>query len=193
MSDRLPVPPPSELSGAQRELYDEILGGPRSSGPKVFEIIDGEGGLNGPFNAMLLSPKIGNALQALGSAVRYETALNPKVREMAILSVASSWDSEFELYAHEAIGRSVGLSEADLGALRHGQIPDLDNADDIEVLTVVQALLRRADLDDAEYAEARARLGVEMLFEIATLVGYYSALALQLRVFRVDSPSSAGG
>jgi 4-carboxymuconolactone decarboxylase len=191
MSERLPVLAPGELSESQRALYDEILGGPRARGPKVLEMTNRAGGLHGPFNAMLLSPKVGTALQALGAAIRYETALSATSREMAILSVAGARKSGYEVYAHEAIARSIGLSEDDLDALRQGENPRLVDADDAAVLDVVRALLLRDDLDDAEYAAALAELGAEGLFELVALVGYYSGLALQLRVFRVQLPSDS--
>ena len=41
------------------------------------------------------------------------------------------------------------------------------------------------DLDDDQLAEASGTLGAAVVFELTTLVGYYSTLALQLRVFRV--------
>src|ERR1700730_18396460 len=104
MSDRLPVLRPDELSEEQRQLYAEIVGGPRGAGPQLFALADAEGGLNGPYNAMLFAPRLGRALQGLGSAVRYQTDLSPRVREMSILVVAAAWDSDFERYAHEPIG-----------------------------------------------------------------------------------------
>ncbi|HEY0949418.1 MAG TPA: hypothetical protein VGD85_04425, partial [Nocardioides sp.] len=54
--------------------------------------------------AGLLSPAVGDALQRLGAAVRYRTALPDRAREMAILLVAARWDSAFEREAHEAVG-----------------------------------------------------------------------------------------
>jgi hypothetical protein len=59
-----------------------------------------------------------------------DSPANSQIRELAILSVASRLGYGFELYAHEAIGRSVGLSEDYISALRHGQLPDFDNPDD---------------------------------------------------------------
>ena len=42
------------------------------------------------------------------------------------------------------------------------------------------------DLSDESWEAASAVLGVEGVFELTALVGYYSTLALQLRVFRVE-------
>ena len=190
MSNRLPVLRPGELTAEQRRLYDEIAGGPRAAGPQVFSLTDAAGGLNGPFNAMLHAPRVGGALQALGAAIRYQTALSDRVREMAILLVAAAWDSDFERFAHEAVGRAAGLTGAEIEALRVKADPGLADPAEHAAFAVVIALVDRGDLDDAEYAAAQRLLSAKTLVELSTLVGYYAALALQLRLFRVGRPSS---
>jgi 4-carboxymuconolactone decarboxylase len=193
---------PAALDDEQRALYDAIAGGRRAQGPQLFRLTDTDGSLEGPFNAFLLQPRLGSALQALGSAVRYETALDDRSREIAILVVAAHWRSDFERYAHEAVGRAAGLTGTDLAAIRDGRYNPGASAEphgDAEpqsaltsrealVARTAAALAARGDLDDAEYAEAAAELGPDGLFELLTLVGYYATLALQLRVFRVPAP-----
>ncbi|HJY97410.1 MAG TPA: carboxymuconolactone decarboxylase family protein, partial [Streptosporangiaceae bacterium] len=76
---------PSVLDDDQRSLYDAIAGGRRAQGPQLFRLADSEGRLEGPFNAFLLQPRLGSALQALGSSVRYDTGLDDRCREIAIL------------------------------------------------------------------------------------------------------------
>lgn len=178
----------SELAADQRALYDAIAGGPRARGPQLFALTDSAGRLEGPFNAMLLRPGLGTALQALGAAVRYGGTLTDRAREIAILVVAHHWDSPFERYAHEAVARSVGLTDAELEGLRAARVDGF--ADDHErlVAATAAALAERSDLTEAEYAAAEAGLGPATLFELSTLVGYYATLALQLRIFRVAAP-----
>jgi 4-carboxymuconolactone decarboxylase len=180
----------SSLDDAQRSLYDAIAGGRRAQGPQVFQLTDGEGRLEGPFNAFLLQPRLGTALQALGSAVRYDTGLDDRCREIAILVVAAHWRSDFEKYAHEAVGRSVGLGDAELAAVRDGRPAALAGREAVVARTVA-ALAARGDLDDAEFREAVGHVGMAGLFELLTLVGYYATLALQLRVFRVPAPDGS--
>jgi 4-carboxymuconolactone decarboxylase len=184
---RVPKFEPSSLDAGQRSLYDAIAGGRRAEGPQVFQLTDGEGRLEGPFNAFLLQPRLGTALQALGSSVRYGTGLDDRCREIAILVVAAHWRSDFETYAHEAVGRSVGLGDAELAAVRDGRPAALAGREAVVACTAA-ALAARGDLDDAEYREAVEHLGPAGLFELLTLVGYYATLALQLRVFRVPAP-----
>ncbi|MGI8447508.1 MAG: carboxymuconolactone decarboxylase family protein [Streptosporangiaceae bacterium] len=150
--------------------------------------MDKTGALTGPFNAMLLQPGLGGALQALGSAVRFQGTLPARMRELAILIVAAHWASAFEQHAHEAAGREAGLTGAELAAVRTGEEPGLADPDERAAVRAARALVRAGDLDDDEYAAAVAQLGEAGVFELTTLVGYYATLALQLRVFRVSAP-----
>lgn len=182
---RIPRPTPDQLDDSQRALYESITGGPRASGPQLFPLTDGDGRLEGPFNAMLLNPTIGTALQSVGEAIRYRGQLSDRAREIAILAVAAHWDSGFEQRAHEAVGRHVGLADTEITALRQGQDVPLEDAGEAAVLTVTRRLLERQKLDDDEYDHAVNTLGAATVFELTTLVGYYTTLAWQMRVFGV--------
>jgi 4-carboxymuconolactone decarboxylase len=186
---RLPRLTPAELTADQRAVYDSIAGGRRAQGPQLFRLVADDGGLEGPFNAFLLQPRLGLALQALGAAVRYDTTVGDRAREIAILVVAAECDSAFEWYAHEAIGRHAGLTDDELAALREHRFEAFPSEVEQVVAATAHALAARGDLDDAEYRRAVDTLGRPVLFELLTLVGYYSALALQLRVFRVSTPA----
>jgi len=214
---RIPKLEPAALDDDQRSLYAQIAGGRRAQGPQLFRLADAEGRLEGPFNAFLLQPRLGSALQALGASVRYDTELDDRCREIAILVVAAHWRSDFEQYAHEAVARSVGLTDPDLAAIRGGNYAEsaarqaghaaasaerdghLAEPDsrpsaagrEAVVARTAAALVARGDLDDAEYREAVGHLGAAGVFELLTLVGYYATLALQLRVFRVPAPDQS--
>ena len=185
---RLPWLDPQSLDADQRALYDRIACGPRAQGPQAFPLTDDAGRLHGPFNAMLVSPDIGTALQELGAAIRYRSALSHREREIAILEVAVIRRCEFEWYAHERVGRAAGLTEDELGALAHGDpAPTFDARE-----TLVRALARECvvgrTLSDARLTEAERALGVRALMDCITLVGYYDGLALTMTVWRTPLP-----
>lgn len=174
---------PSELDPYQRALYESITGGPRASGRQHFALTAADGSLRGPFDAFLLRPRLGEALQELGAAVRYRTALSDRAREIAILLVAARWDSAFEREAHEPVARAVGIDDGLLHDLRAEQVSALEGDEGLVARTVIALL--DGDLDDAQWQAAASGLGEAGVFELTTLVGYYATLALQLRVFRV--------
>src|SRR5919108_4034548 len=146
MTARLAGLLPGELDEQQTEVYRAIAGGPRAAGPQAFALTDDEGRLRGPFNAMLLSPPVGLAVQAVGAAVRYESVLTDRVRETAILVVAAEWGSAFEREAHEAVGRRLGLTEAELDTLRAGGLPDLPDPAERAALRAAVALTHAGEL-----------------------------------------------
>jgi 4-carboxymuconolactone decarboxylase len=186
---RLPALNPDELDHEQRDVYEAIVGGPRP--PGVFSLVDDEGRLLGPFNAMLYSPAVGGPLQELGAAVRFRTSFTGREREIATLVVAARHRSDYEWYAHERAGRRAGLSEAELTALRTGADPVLADARERIVHEAARALAGDGDLSAPMFAEATATLGRAAVVELVTLVGYYAMLATQLRVFRVGVPYGA--
>ena len=191
---RLAVLSSDEMTPGQKDLYREILSGPRGQGPRAVPLASGAGGLAGPFNAMLYAPPVGHALQELGAAIRFRTELAPRTREMAILVVAQAWDSAYERASHEPIGREAGLTDEEIEALRDGTDPGFADKPEQAAYSVVRALTgpdrHAADLDDEEYDTAVAVLGQRALVELSALVGYYATLALQLRIFRVPAPTS---
>lgn len=192
MHGRLPWLAPQDLTPEQRGVYDDITGGPRASGAgRALGLTDADGRLHGPFNAMLVSPALGDAVQRLGAAVRYRTALTDRAREIAILEVARAERSDFEWFAHERIGARVGLTADELRALQHGEAASTFDATEHAVHALVASLTRSGDVDDSAYAAATATLGATAVVELVTLVGYYRLLALAMRVHRTPLPDGA--
>jgi 4-carboxymuconolactone decarboxylase len=183
---RLPALPPGVLTDEQRVLYAEIAEGPRADGPQHFALTGADGALQGPFNAFLFSPTLGHAIQELGAAVRFSTELTARTREIAILIVAARWRSAFERQAHEGVGRAIGVTENELAEIWAGRVPELADAHEAAAAHLVFAMAR-GDVTDEEWERWATVVGDSTAFELSTLVGYYATLALQLRVFRVDS------
>jgi alkylhydroperoxidase family enzyme len=186
-SERLPLLEPGSLRKDQRQVYEAVVGGPRAQ-QSSFGVMDKRGRLLGPYNAMLHSPSVGMSLQDLGAAVRFRTEFTPREREIAILMVAAYWRSDYIWYAHQRAGRDAGLSDSEIDTLRIGGAPSFTNTREYAIHQAMLSLVQTADLGDSIYAESVTELGHTMLVELITLVGYYTTLALQLRVFRVGVP-----
>ena len=188
---RLPWLAPNELDASARALYDRIAGGPRAQGPQAFALADENGRLHGPFNAMLVSPEVGSAMQELGTAIRYRSGLTARAREIAILELAALRRSAFEWYAHERVGRQAGLTDAEIAALHDGEAAPTLDATELLVREIVRTLVHERDLDDATFARASQTLGERVLMDLIALTGYYDLLALGLRVWRTPLPEGA--
>jgi 4-carboxymuconolactone decarboxylase len=187
MPRRLDPITPDHMDEGQRALYATMLSGPRASGRQSQALTEADGSLVGPFNSMLLSPPIGNAVQGLGAALRFETRLTDRERELAILLVAHRWQSPFERTAHEAIARKVGVSDDEIECLSRGETPSLDDDGERAVVALTRELVETWNVTDASYARAVDALGTARVYELTTIVGHYSLLALHLRVFNGES------
>jgi 4-carboxymuconolactone decarboxylase len=187
---RLDLIAPADLDDAQRAVYDAITGGPRASQAGTVPITDSAGRLLGPFAVMLLTPAVGDAVQQVGAKIRFAAALTARERELAILTVAGYLRSDFERLAHEPAARSAGLTQAQVNAALAGRVPDGLTDSEALVGRLARAMTAERTLSDADYEAGMRSLGRERLADLTWLVGYYSALALSLAVFRPFLPES---
>lgn len=187
---RLDLISPADLDDGQRAVYDAITGGPRASQAGTVPIADESGRLLGPFAVMLLSPEVGNAVQQVGAKIRFGSALTGRERELAILAVAGELRCDFERLAHEPAARGLGLTQAQVNAVLTGAVPDGLAGDEALVCRLAQVMTANRNLADEDYAAGVAALGRARLADLTWLVGYYSALALSLAVFRPLLPDS---
>lgn len=180
---RLPLLDLAEFDKDQLALYTKIAAGPRAAERGRVPVTDNQGRLLGPFGIMLLAPQVGDAVQAVGAALRFRTAMTPRCRELAILAIASQLGSEFEWIAHVQAARAEGVTQDQLQALLDGGHPH--ELEVVEALTVAtcRTLIVSRGLSDAEYAEVVDVFGTAGVAELVWLVGYYSSLALALEVF----------
>lgn len=181
---RGPLLTPAAFTPAQQALYDEICGGPRASADRPAGPVDAEGALTGPFNAMLYRPEIGGPLQRLGAALRYAGSLPNVTRELVILAVAAHHDSDYERVAHQRVAAGLGVSAESFAAIEAGATP-VDHPEAAAALDLARAILRGTLPDEDELDQLHDVLGDAGIFEVNTLVGYYSTLATQLALFDV--------
>jgi 4-carboxymuconolactone decarboxylase len=185
MTERLERLRPPLEDPATQALYEAIAFGRRSDGTQPAPLVAADGSLDGPFGVMLHAPTVGEPLQRLGIALRYDSTLTDTARETAILMTAAASGSAFEWAAHEPLARAAGVGDDVVDAIRTGTLeswPHEEAPGQTAVVEVVRAMLEERSLTDDEVAGWRERLGTETLLELVTLVGYYRLLARMMAV-----------
>lgn len=177
---RAPWPAPDQLDDAQRAYYEALTAGPRRPGA----LTDSKGRLVGPFNAHLLDPAVGTALQSVGAALRFGSAMSARERELVILTVADAESSSYEWKAHTAEALRVGLSETDFDQVSQGGWGEWSESE-MACVELARELLATADVADESFDRMVAVIGTAKIFDVVTLVGYYRLMALALHVWRV--------
>lgn len=183
VDERMPWLRPGDLDAEQRALYDVFVGGPRQTQAQFFPVADADGVLSGPYNAMLLAPGVGSAMERLGRAVRYETRLPGRVRELAILTVAHLTESPTEWHAHAGLAAAEGVPAATIESLHSGE-PMLDDADRVVHAFAVALLVDHRVPDDVFTAvtDAYGRPGA---LELIATIGYYQLVAHLNNAFEI--------
>ncbi len=184
---RLPVLTPDRLNPEQKRVYDNISGDVRRQQARKRPTSNDEGTLSGPFNALLYAPEVGDAVQKLGAALRFESSLPGHLRELAILMMAQRWRANYEWVAHAPIAAREGLGDGVIAAVKAGRTPEAQ-ADVQCVHRFVSELVETRRVSDETYGQTRALIGEQGLVELISLVGYYAIIAGLLNSFEVGVP-----
>ena len=176
--ERMKEIPLEEMSAAQRGVAEAIMSGPRQR-------------MSGPFNAWLRSPELADRLQKAGEYVRFNTSLDKRINEMAILMTAQAWGSQYEWYAHAPLALKAGLDPAVIAAIGAGRKPDSMKEDEAIVWEFITQLRRVHGVDDAIYARALEKFGERGIVDLIGVNGYYDAVSMTLNVARVTPPAGA--
>ena len=190
LGGRLPLYDREALEPAQKELFDWLTDNavPWAEGAGFQAGIEA-GQLIGPFNPALLNPAISKAFFDFVLVEHENTSLSERAREVIILTVGAAWQAPYELYAHRAVGRHVGLSDDEVRTLGEGGLPK--NLSDTETVAhrVARALSVEHHLDEALYREAETLLGANGIMDAVILTGIYQTVSAILNAFVIPAPS----
>jgi 4-carboxymuconolactone decarboxylase len=179
---RLPDLRRDQLTPAGKAVWDSIVA------TRGDHVVSEAGSLTGPFNAMVHAPDAGGPLGSLGAALRFGTSLGRRLTEVAILTVASRWQAEFEWWAHARIAREAGVPDAVVDAIGAGQEPEFTVDDERIVYATARELIATGHLSPAGYAAAHGLLGDTGVVELVALCGYYTTISFVLNAFEVPLP-----
>lgn len=169
---RLSAPDPASYTPRQQEIHDAIASGPR-------------GGVRGPLAVWLHRPELAARAQDLGRYCRYDTSLDARLSELAILITGRVFGSEYEWQVHKEHALKAGLEPDVVEAIRLNRRPDFSDAELEIVHDVARTAHERRDVDDVLYAHAVAVLGEQRLVDLIGLLGYYALISLTINVFRI--------
>ena len=188
-SDRLPLLTPGVLNPAQKQVYDKMMAEQVPWATKSgFQAATPDGKLLGPFNTLLYGPEVGQAYLDYFTAEKKNTSLTERVHEIVILAVGAAWNSPYELYAHTAVGKSVGLPEEVVQAVAAGQTPEGVSEQEAAAYEFAHRLAANHRVDPAAYTRAKAAFGDKGLVDIVMLVGLYLTTCAALNAFEVPVP-----
>ncbi len=182
---RLPYLRRDDLDPDRQGVWDSVVG---SRGD---QLVNEQGGLAGPFNAFVQAPDVGRHLTALGRVLRFETSMERRLSEVAIITVGAAWKAEFEWWAHARMAREHGVPGAVVDAIGRGDDPPFAADDERAVHAVARQLTGTGQVDRQTYDTAQQLLGDAGMVELVSLCGYYTLISFLLNAFTVPLPPGA--
>jgi 4-carboxymuconolactone decarboxylase len=114
---------------------------------------------------------------------------SPEVsRKIVILVVGTRVRAAYEIYAHSAVARGVGVAEDQIATIAAGKRP-ADLCEEAQVAYDVAAdLLNGGVLAEAAYRRAIGLFGRLAVAELIYLVGHYRFVSMTLNGFDISVP-----
>ena len=175
---RLPLLERDELDAEGQAHYDTVVS------PRSRTLV----GLRGPSGIWLHSPKLAGYLRSANQYLRFETTLDRRLTELAILVTARELDNQFEWTAHEPAALAEGL-EAEIIEIVKRRKPVARpgkrlgkrlGKKEAVIIAFGRELFRRRKLGAATYARAVELFGRRGVLELAALMGSYAMTAVIL-------------
>jgi len=113
----------------------------------------------------------------MGNSLLTQAKLDARLRELAILRVATLCRSRYEWHQHEILARKVGVPEEQIIAVKQG--PDNRVFNDLEqsVLRYTEEVTLNVKSTDETFSELARVLSHQELVELTLTIGFYNMVA----------------
>ncbi len=134
------------------------------------------------------SGPIGDAFVRMAVTLRYESELDPVLREIAIIRVGVLTGAAYEVQAHKRLSIRLGimneeqLAKVEAGELSPGLFTDLQRA----VMAFTEDMVKNVRAGDATFKPVQAGVGERGMVELLITIGYYMMVVRFLETLDVD-------
>jgi 4-carboxymuconolactone decarboxylase len=173
--DRMPPIPADKLTDAQKKAAETFAEG------RGYQV-------RGPFVPLLRSPEVMLRAKALSDYLRFKSALEPRLNEMAILITAREWTQQYVWNSHFPAAIKAGLRREIGEAIAEGVRPRGMADDEEAVYDLATEILRLKRVSDPTYQRAVAKFGEQGVIDLLGVVGYYNLLAIVMNATRTALP-----
>jgi 4-carboxymuconolactone decarboxylase len=167
---RVPPLPENEWSDEQRELLT------KGSPARVLNI----------FRTLVRHPDLYRRWMAFGTHILAKSTLDPRAREIVILRIGHLCNSGYEFHQHTAIGKRVGLSDAEIAQIKLGPLAPEWSEFDRALVQATDELHSDSFISDATWKLLRSQYETKQLLELIFTVGQYTMVSMALNSLGVQ-------
>jgi 4-carboxymuconolactone decarboxylase len=168
---------PSDIPAEQHAEFDRIV-----------EVLHG---VRGPFSVLMHSPGLAQKVMEAGAQVRLGSTLTPVEREIAVIAVSREKDARYEWNAHVKAGRTAGMREEVIDAIRSRADVSKLQPDERDIVLFVRQLLQTNKVDRKLFDALVKRHSERWVVELAATVGQYQYISAINNTFEVEPPPDA--
>ena len=173
--NRLIELPPEKLTPEQTQVFNQLVAG--------------RGRILGPYKIWIHSPTVASGMEHIGTYLNNNGSLSKREVEIGILVIATHWNADYVQTAHVREGKRVGLSDEVINAVIAGREPPLTDPHERGVYRFASALVSGTKLSDTDFGAIEKAIGRQGIAEVLVLLGYYTSVALGMKVHQVPIPS----
>jgi alkylhydroperoxidase family enzyme len=157
---RVPYLNREDLPEADREIFDNLAAE--------------RGSVGNIFRTLAHTPKLLRRFLALGGELRNGTALDPKLRELAIMTVGRLTNAEYEFVHHWNLARRAGVPREKLEALADWEKSPVFSDDDRAVIRYAVEATNNVKVSDATWNALKSFLDTRRIMELVQNVAFYN-------------------
>ena len=150
------------------------------------KIAESRGRVGGPFHVLLNSPDLASMTTDVGTYIRFQSILDPSVRELATIITSREFDALVEWASHVPLAREAGVSEAAIEAVRDRKPLDGLPSNEATIIQYCRELLVKKRVGQEAFDKASELLGRQGLTELTVTMGYFCMMACCLNAFEVE-------
>ena len=157
---------------------------------KVFEqLVAGRGKILAPYRVWIHSPDVASRMESIGTYLNKRSTLTTREVEIVILVIARHWQSPYVIHAHIIALLEAGVAREQVDAIVAGKDPHLTDPHEKAVYDFSAEVVGGSKLSDERFAELAKALRRDSLAEVLVLLGYYSSVALAMKVHDMPIPA----
>ncbi len=138
------------------------------------------------YSMLLNSPTIAKGWLNLLTAVRYQSSLDGKTRELAICEVATVTKADYEWNAHARLAKQEGITDEQLAALPNWRASSLFDARFVALLAYAEEMTRDVKVKNETFAALQKHYNQQEVVDITLTIAAYNMVSRFLVAMEVD-------
>ena len=171
---RIPYIEKEAATGKVKELYDTFA--------KQFNVRE----VPNVVKALSNSPGLATRVFPLANYFMSESALDPRLRELAVLILMKRLNCEYGFGRHIEIAERVGLSREQIDNIGSYQTSSLFNDNDKLIIRYAEELTQKAQIDDQLYRQVKDLIGQENVLELTAATAFWNMMARNLNALQIE-------